>query len=592
MIKVFYDAETYYDKDYSLRKMTIPEYVRDPRFKVLGASIAIDDGPIEWYEGTDLPDLDWSEVQIIAHNMLFDGFILHEHFGITPKRWSCTQAMAKAILQLRSVSLANVAKALGLSAKGDGLTEGAGESDEGLITYAIQDTNLCRQIYNILSPALPEREAQVLHYTLRWGVQALLTVDISEMEAAADAAEKAQQQAILDCGVAEEVLSSNPQFAAWMAEEGIEVPMKTSITTGFSIPALAKGDPEWQELIVNPDYSAQQPVFKARELVKSTIGITRPRKMARIARGSPQHTMPMPLKYFGAHTGRWSGTDGYNVQNLPNGSVARTAIKAPPGYQIVVADSSQIELRLNAWWSGEQWILDTLESGRDIYIAAAAKHFKTPYNSIPKSDPRRKFGKALTLGSGYGMGWDKFRKYCASGPLGMDPIILSDREAMDAIYGYRGDNPNIAASWKRCDKIVSELFHNDIGHPTLYDAIEVHHEAILLPNGMAMLYPEMRAPSDNGFVYGAYGTNMYGAKLQENIVQGLARVVISDQLIEIENAGIITVGCTHDEILAIAPDDEAEDVYNEMVRLMSVTPSWAPGLPLEADGGFDRSYCK
>jgi len=592
MINVFLDFETYYDKEYSLRKMTIPEYVRDPRFKVLGASIAIDDGPIVWYEGEDMPDIDWPEVQITAHNMLFDGFILHEHFGITPKRWSCTQALAKAILQLKSVSLANVAKALGLSAKGDGLTEGAEGSDQALITYAIQDTYLCREMYRMLSPALPEREAQVLHYTLRWGVQALLTVDIPEMEAAADKAEQAQQQAILDCGVAESVLSSNPQFAEWMAQEGIDIPMKTSVTTGFKIPALAKGDPEWQALIIDPDYTVHKDVFKARELIKSTIGITRPRKMARIARGHPLHTMPMPLKYFGAHTGRWSGTDGYNVQNLPNGSVARTAIKAPPGHVIVVADSSQIELRLNAWWSGEQWILDTLNAGQDIYIAAAAKHFKVPYAAIPKSDPRRKFGKALTLGSGYGMGFAKFQMYCASGPLGMDPILLTQEEAMAAIYGYRADNPNIASSWKRCDQIVSQLYHNGIGKPTFYDAIEVHHEAIILPNGMAMLYPMMRIVGDDSFVYDTYGINMYGAKLQENIIQGLARVVISDQLIEMENAGIVTVGCTHDEILAVAPESEAQSTYDEMVRLMSVTPSWAPGLTLEADGGFSRSYCK
>ena len=212
---------------------------------------------------------------------------------------------------------------------------------------------------------------------------------------------------------------------------------------------------------------------------------------------------------------------------------------------------------------------------------------------MPKSDPRRKFGKALTLGSGYGMGYARFQQYCASGPLGMDPILLTEEEAMEAIYRYRSVNAKIVASWKRCDGLVRELYHNDDGSPTLYKAIEVHKGTIILPNDMGLIFAQMNnAGRDDSFVYGTHGSNMYGAKLQENIIQALARVVISDQLLEIEDAEIVTVGCTHDEILAVAPESEAESVYNEMIRIMSTTPKWAEGLPLEADGGFSRSYCK
>jgi len=599
MLTIFLDAETYYNKDYSLRNMTIPEYVRDPRFQVLGWSVAVSDGPIYWYGGNALPNLPWHKARVVAHNMLFDGFILVEHYGIQAMQWCCTQSMLRGVTPLRSVALKNVAQYVDVGAKGDGLTEGGTGSDQSLIDYAIQDTAICRALYRWLESAIPEDEFLVIHYTLRWGIDATLTVDIDAMEHAAELAEQSKDAAVLlahdkfssdEIELTEAVLTSNQQFAQWFADEGLTPPMKISPTTGIEMPAFAKGDPEWQAYKVSDEGIAYSPVWKARELAKSNIGINRPRKMARIARACKNHTIPMPLKYYGAHTGRWSGTDGYNVQNLPNGSVARTAIEAPAGHVIVVADSSQIELRLNAWFSGEQYILDTLSKGEDMYIKAAALHHQVPYNSIPKSDPRRKFGKALTLGSGYGMGWMKFKAYCAAGPLGMAPMIISNSEAKAAIYGYREANPNIKESWQKCDELISVMFKAK-KEVIKRDPIEIMSDMIILPNGMSLLYDRLRIDGER-FVYGEYKTSLYGARLQENIVQALARIVISDQLLMMEAAGIHTVSSTHDEILAVVSEADGQATLDKMIEIMSTTPKWAKGLPLGAEGGFDKSYCK
>jgi DNA polymerase len=112
---------------------------------------------------------------------------------------------------------------------------------------------------------------------------------------------------------------------------------------------------------------------------------------------------------------------------------------------------------------------------------------------------------------------------------------------------------------------------------------------------MAIWYPDLDSSEEGGswtFGYGKTPQFLYGARLQENIVQGLARVIISEQILEIEKAGYQTVGSTHDEILCVVPEEQAEDALARMLSIMSASPAWAPDLPLGADGGFAKEYSK
>jgi len=592
MQKIFIDFETYYDKDYSLTKMTTIEYVNHPKFKVLGTAIAIDDGEPYWVDGAELPDLDWANSEIIAHNMLFDGLVLTQHFGITAKRWSCTVALARAMLPIKPHTLKNVSHKLGLGAKGDGLTIGASESDEALIEYAIQDVVLCRGIYNKLIAAFPEDEREIIHLTQRWGVEPLLQLDMPRLQAAMFLAIGERADIIEKGGIAEEILLSNKKFSEYLQGEGIKVPMKSSEDDNhWEKPALSKGDPEFHDCIAeNPDYAD---VFAARLAAKSNISVKRAEKMLRVGECTPNQRMPMPLKYYGAHTGRWSGADGFNVQNLPRKSEIRKSILAPEGHVIVVADSAQIELRVNAWWSDEFSVLDSLIRKKCVYTQAAANHFGIPYDQVTAT--QRQMGKVITLGCGYGMGAKKFQAFVATGPLGMDPLKLTDDEAKRTIQTYRAMNGNIASTWREMDQFIAMMCFMPKDKSTIRKAVRFHKGYLQFPNGMAIWYPDLDSSEEGGswtFGYGKTPQFLYGARLQENIVQGLARVIISEQILEIEKAGYQTVGSTHDEILCVVPEEQAEDALARMLSIMSASPAWAPDLPLGADGGFAKEYSK
>ena len=536
MNKIFIDFETYYDRDYSLTKMTTPEYVMHDKFKVLGLSYAINDGPVLW--ATELPDLDWANSEVIAHNCYFDAMILTLRYGIKARRWSCTLSISRALFPYNnSHSLKAMSGYLNIGEKGDGLTLGSSDADQKLIDYAIQDTELCRGIYNKLAHFLPESEQELLHITLRWGVEPTLVGNVEKLEVSADLEAAKRDDLILRSGLSEKVLNSNKKFEAWMVEEGLEVPMKTSKTAKITwpVPALSKNDPEFHVCVAQ--YPELDHVWKGRIAAKSNINILRPRTLAAVCRAIPNHGLPVPLRYAGTHTLRWSGHDSYNMQNLPNGSVSRTAIEAPKGHVIVVADSSQIELRLNAWWSKEEAVLDVLNAGKCIYIQTAAAHFGVPYETFDKSSPARKLGKAISLGCGYSMGAKKFRLFCASGPLGMDPMILTEREATEAVNTYRTNNKNIANNWKIHEQWIQAMY---TGEATRVGPLEIHKGCVVLPGGAMLFYPNLEAiPTvnhwgevDTSWQYG-HNNHIYGARFQENCLGPNTEVLTSEGWIPI-----------------------------------------------------------
>ena len=215
-----------------------------------------------------------------------------------------------------------------------------------------------------------------------------------------------------------------------MLFRSVEPPMKISPATGKETYALAKNDDEFKALAEHPDVRVQS-LVAARLGAKSTLEETRTERFIAIAK---RGLMPVPLKYYAAHTGRWGGSDNLNLQNLPsrgeNGGKLKKAIIAPEGYVMIDADSSQIEARVLAWLAGQDDLVKDFKNGVDVYKAMASKIYNKNVEEVTKEE--RFVGKTTILGAGYGMGSQKFRAQ-----LKTFGTSVSEEEARHIIEVYR-----------------------------------------------------------------------------------------------------------------------------------------------------------
>lgn len=416
MRDLFLDFETYYDKAFSLRKMTTVEYIKDQRFAIHGFSAAFGDDEVRWYEGVEadtfLASVDWADTNLICHNTAFDGAILSFIYGYTPRLYSDTMSMANYFWEGRA-NLDVVARRLGFGAKTDGLADTLGLQVGTLpphiktkfVEYANNDVILTRRIYQALIDYLPYRERRMIDVTIRMYTQPSLLVNADEMDAyaagLADALFEQREQTIAalvaeNQTVGEKTFSSNKQFAELLEALGVEVPTKLRKPTknevekkGYDkdtmveVLALGKGDENFLALLDHED-TIVRTVVEQRIAEKSRINETRAKRFATISR-LMDGKLPVPLRYMASHTGRWGGRDSINLQNLPSrgkDKTLRKALLAPPGYRLVVADLSQIEPRVLAWLAGEYELLEAFAAGKDIYTTMHNKVFGSDYDAM------------------------------------------------------------------------------------------------------------------------------------------------------------------------------------------------------------------
>jgi len=595
------DAETYYASDYSLKKIPPIQYIRDKRFKLHGWGLKMNDDPTIWlHKPADIKaffrDVDWKNTLFNAFNTLFDGLILYEIHGHEAGMYSDGLALTRALLPPGvDYHLKDVAPLLGLGEKGNELsqTKGIVNLPPALLKilggYCIQDTNLAHGIHRTLYPYLPETERKLLSITTRGGVVGRLCIDVPRA-ATELAAVKQKRKALFEAsGQTEKDLRSRTKFPALLKSLDIEPPTKISKTTGKETYAFAKDDLEFLNLIM--EHPEQRALFDAKMAASSSIEVSRTERFIDIGSIGCK-TLPMPYKYYGAHTGRRSGTGKLNVQNLKRGGELRKSIIAPKGYKIVVADSSGIELRFNAWFSGQADTIQLILDGKDVYIAAASKALGIPYESI--TPDQRQLGKILELALGYNMGVQTFRRQLAVGILGLDPIYLSEYEAAQYVYGYRNTHTAIVDMWKQLQNRLPWMLEDNYSDP--YKCVTFVKEGIVLPNTMLLQYPGLTV-DENGWSYKGGKNNsykgLYGGILLENITQAIANVAITEQAVIIDEHGLgEVVGSTHDEIIALAPDKDVEECFAHMVQTMSTPPAWAPDIPLNAEGGWATNYSK
>jgi len=597
------DFETYYtNKDLGFKTQTTEEYVRDPRFEVVGVAVKVNNEPTQWCsDSLDEIDLwlhqfDWDNSMVVAHNAMFDMAILNWHFDIRPKAIADTLSMARAINGIEvGNSLKKLAVHYNLGVKGEEVLQAVNLrrrdfTEQQLAEYGAycrNDVDLTYDLFLTLLPMFQKVELKLIDLTIRMFTEPQLRLDESLLQQHLVEVKDRKKLLLDECGANIEDLMSNQKFAEVLRGLGVEPPMKISLTTGKEALALAKSDEGFKALAEHPDERVQT-LVAARLGNKTTLEETRTERLIGIAgRGK----IPVPLSYYAAHTGRWGGSDKINFQNFPsrgaNAGKLKKAILAPEGHVIIDCDSAQIEARVLAWFAQQDDLVEAFKNGEDVYKIMASAIYRKEREEVTPSE--RFVGKTTILGAGYGMGGAKFQTQ-----LKTFGVSISTEESARIISTYRGTYPSIPTLWKSGSTAIDAMSK---GRTATWGngCITIGAEGILMPNGLYQRYPNLRKIRDKDgkdqYIYDSRkgAVKLYGGKLAENICQGLARCIIGEQLIKISRKYRVVL-TVHDAVACVAPKEEAEEAMAYVMECMRFVPSWAQGIPLNCEAGIGESY--
>jgi len=421
--------------------------------------------------------------------------------------------------------------------------------------------------------------------------------------------------------------------------------------------AFGKSDEAFKMLLDHPDPQVQA-VVGARLGVKSTIKETRSKRFYKIGK---RGRFPVYHNYYGARTGRDSGGDKQNTTNLnrvnpkdPTSGALRRSLHAIPGHTLVVRDLGQIEARKLAYTAGQEDLLELFRTGGDPYNRQASKIFG--YEVDRKSEAHwleGLVGKSSTLGNGYGMGWGKFQESLRVGFMGAPPLLF-DRVAAEKLGAdidvfsnqrsykkgcaflrdealalkplnvseeahlwhcaavkqivdkYRESNGAIVAFWKEAGQALHAIEQGEEISVGKRGMVTTCKEGFRLPNGMKIRYHKLRSNESGEFRYLSNfrkkeWSYIYGGKAVENIIQALARIVLTDQMLNIDRwlkaqrlrdrkGTYQIVTSTYDEVVACVPLYRAEECLEMMKVEMATAPTWCADLPLKSSGGYAVSY--
>ena len=612
------DFETYYDKEYSLSKITTEEYVRSELFEAIGVGVQVNDEPTIWFSGDHhrtydwLHEFDWQNSFLLAHNAVFDASILSWRFDIYPKGILDTLSMARAWHGVDvGGSLAFLAEKYQLGKKGTEVVNALGKRRadfspdelEAYGGYCINDVNLTRALFDILIQNFPTKELKVIDTTIKMFTEPTLELDLPLLEQHLENV-KAKKEQLLEMAAANrDDLMSNDKFAELLKKLGVEPPVKISAKTGKEAWAFAKTDEAFKELANHPDPRVQI-LVGARLGNKTTLEETRTQRFIDIAK---RGRMPVPLKYYAAHTGRWGGDDKVNLQNLPsrgqNANKLKRAIRAPEGFVIIDSDSSQIEARVLAWLAEQNDLVEVFEkNNEEIAAGVNKKDFKyDPYKLMAAqiygkqtqdiTDSERFVGKTAILGAGYGMGAAKFAAQLKV--LGTEVEEAECKRIIDVYRSTYAKIPELWSSAQRCLEAIIQKQSASLGREgvLIFDPLE---QGFMLPNKLWLRYEGLHKVTTDGKTQYEYptrkgATKTYGGKVIENLCQAIARCVIAEQmtLIAKRYKVVLTV---HDAVACIAPKKEAEEAKAYVEQCMRSRPQWCIDLPLNCEAGYGESY--
>lgn len=573
---VIVDFETYYDNDYSLSKMPTMQYVRDPRFRILGCGFKLGEHEEPFFASGPravsevIGKVDWSKTVAVAHNASFDGAVLSEKFGVRPKLWLDTSLIARwAIAQgylppNLTTSLSSLASFLGLE-KGD--TKAAVDAGGRVLAdYGVNDIQITYAILqHLLSFHPPYEELVYMDLHVRMATEPVLSLDEAVLERAAT-------QTVENAEI-HRLLRKDANFERILTCLGVEVEYKTT-PTGRTKPAFSKTDSFMRELLEHEDPKVAQ---YAELRLSATSNILRTRAQRMLDVGEP---FPVPLLYYAAITGRSGGSDKLNLQNLPRKGPLREALMAPPGYRLVIGDSSQIEARVVAWLAGDENFLDLFKHA-DPYRVFGGKYI---YGVAPEelTSEQRRIAKSAVLGLGFGQRESGFMRYCAANGVSVDA-----ETAAAAVEAYQGGFDRVPALWRTLERDVRRNGY------------------LVTPAGRKIVYPELHE-EDRHLMYvrpaifsrGRRGQRIvskiwYGS-ICENLVQATARDAFFWQVLQLRREGFRVVHLVHDEVVTVVPEEQAEEAAERLLYWLRTPPPWAEGLPLTGEVGIGVRYseCK
>lgn len=599
------DFETYYDRDFSLSKITTEEYIRSDLFEVIGVSVKVNNQETEWASGTHQQikqwlqsNFEWERSFVLAHNTLFDGAILHWRFDVNPRGWLDTLCMGRALHGVEvGGSLKALAERYGLGEKGTEVVNALGKrrlsfTDEELARYGdycINDVELTHKLFAEMVKNFPKQELRVIDQTLRMFIDPVLELDGDMLQQHLISIKQMKEDLLTSSGVDKAELMSNEKFAELLRSFGVEPPMKTSPATGKQTYAFAKSDEEFKALAEHDDARVQT-LVAARLGTKSTLEETRTQRFIDI---SKRGNLPVPIRYYAAHTGRFGGDDKINMQNLPsrgnNANKLKKAIIAPEGYTIIDADSAQIEARVLAWLAEQEDLVTAFAEGKDVYKKMASAIYGKPEFEIVKDE--RFVGKTTILGAGYGMGAAKFQ-----GQLKTMGVDVDLEEAKRIIDIYRRTNDAVVRLWRQAQNALVNMSRGDpapLGRAGVLEVVP-SETAIRLPSGLLMRYDDLRFDQNEKGIEFHYKTRkgrtrIYGGKVIENVCQAIARCIIAEQMLKIGKRYKVVL-TVHDAIAVCVPDAEVVPATQYVEECMRWVPEWAKGLPVNCESGSGKSY--
>jgi DNA polymerase bacteriophage-type len=610
MKRWFLDFESFWSADYSLTKMTPVEYIMDPRFELHGCAFVDPSNNGYWVDGNDLgkafAKIKWNESFVTSHNALFDMLVLKLRYGIGAGFYGCTLSMARNWVAHATGkgNLKTVAEYYALPPKGDVTSETKGKSlamimaEPGLYErykeYAIHDARLCQQIFvRMLGEGFPVNELNVIDMVVRMACEPQFEADVLVLGEHLAAVKAKKEQLLRDACIDQDnigALMSDNKLMAMLLQLGVTPPTKVSAKTGKENWAFAKTDKQFTALLEHPEPMVQA-IVAARLGHKSTLEETRTQRLIDVSRVTDR--LPVPLKYSGAHTHRFSGDWKLNLQNLTNDSPLRKGLKAPEGRAVLSADASQIEARINAVLSGQDDLVEDFRSGVDVYSVFAEEIYGYPVSKF--AQPVERFvGKQSILSLGYQSSWPVFQNMLRV----KGDVHLKDHEATTIVEHYRRKYRHIKNNWHFAQNALLPAIAN--GWRTDWGPVRIEKYAIVLPNGNRLYYDDLRnefSPKFNKFSWsyrrGGERHYLYGAKLVENVVQALAFVFIMECALTLKKQSdgyFLPAHQVHDELIYLPLDKEAHPLKHMLLDIMSTPPAWMPSLPVAAEVKIGNTY--
>jgi DNA polymerase len=633
--------ETFFDSSYHMKGkgnsgLSTIEYIEDRRYEEQGVAVLIvkGDAPYAPRQATFWPgvkeELNWLKSQygenleratVVIQNARFDGSILVRKHGIVPPFCVDILALSRHGDARNTHNLHDLCERWNLPPKGDTMNfkgvhweTASVEMRSAFAAYACNDAEREFDLFALMLPRLtrPEVELPLQRHTLRLFWEPELVFDFAEADRLTGLMEAQAAKDTEAVGYTLKGISGNTSFAnilsAALAETGEVLAMKQGKKK--MIAALAKDDEAVEQYKRHRNPKVRD-LIKARQSVKSwPLHLKRVESMRAQAEAAGGR-LPNAVNYYGASTGRFSGGEGINLQNLPTrGGGLQCEIKhllrAPAGCLIVHADAAQIEARGLAWLAGQTDLVQAFAQNRDIYSDFAAEVLGAPCRKPRKDDPpavakvlstRRSLGKVGILGMGYGMGSVRALEYMEDFP-DLRPKVESGEIDLafckNFVDTYRNRYRMIPALWR--DLEASFTYVTRYGQPRTLRGLTMSREGtttvLTLPSGRSLFYPHAHVDGEGRLQWKAGPTwaDLWGGSLVENCIQAVSRDVLVEAVLAVEAAGFRVALHCHDSIVVSVEKSRAEEAKACVCAALVSPPLWAPNWPLGVEASTSERY--